>query len=339
MKRGKRVRIAVDAMGGDFAPYEIVAGSLEAVERYKDLEIVLVGDEDAIRDTKIKLPDAISIHHTKDSISMHEQPALALRRKPQASIAIATKMVHNKEADAVVSAGSTGAQMTAALLFLGRIKGVERPAIVTVYPTFDGGKLLLDVGANTDCTPEMLVQFAHMGSIYAEHVLAFSKPRVALLNNGEEEGKGSPLTKKTYQLLKEVNELNFIGNLEGRDIIQGNFEVLVCDGFVGNVVLKLSEGLALGIMGMLKEEFSKSITTKIGAALVMPGLKKMKSMLDYAEYGGAPLLGVKGVSVICHGSSKAKAIKNAIRVAQDCVRNNFLNKTENIFLGDDDNNA
>lgn len=330
------MRIAVDAMGGDFAPLEIVKGAVEAALRHKDTEIILVGDEKAITSLNIKLPENISLKHAGDVITMHEQPALALRRKPDASIAVATKMVRNKEADAVVSAGSTGAQMAAALLLLGRIKGVERPAIVTIYPTFNGGKLILDVGANTDCTPNMLIQFAHMGSIYAENVLAFANPRVALLNNGEEEGKGSPLTKETYKLLKEES-INFIGNLEGREIIQGNYEVLVCDGFVGNVVLKLSEGLASGIMNMLKEEFSKTILTKMGAALVMPGLKKMKSMLDYAEYGGAPLLGVKGVSIICHGSSHAKAIKNAIRVAEDCVRNDFVSKTENIISGDDKN--
>ena len=326
------MRIAVDVMGGDYAPLEIVTGALEAANTFPELKLILVGDEQAIRETKINLPANISIKHTKEYITMDEAPVLAIRRKPEASIVLATKMVRNGDVQAIVSAGSTGAQMTAAVLFLGKISGVERPAIVTVYPTLTGGKLVLDVGANTDCNANMLLQFAYMGNVYAENVMGFSNPRVALLNNGSEETKGNPLTKEVYKLLKDA-KLNFIGNLEGRDIIQGNYEVLVCDGFVGNVVLKLSEGLAFGIMGMLKKEFSSNILTKIGAALVIPGLKRMKNMLDYAEYGGAPLLGVKGVSVICHGSSKAKAIKNAIRVAKDCVTNDFVAKTENIFGG------
>lgn len=319
-------------MGGDYAPLEIVAGAKEAANDFPDIDLILVGDEQVILDTKIILPANISIKHTKEYITMDEAPVLAIRRKPEASIVLATKMAKNGEVQGIVSAGSTGAQMTAAVLFLGKIPGVERPAIVTVYPTLNGGKLLLDVGANTDCNANMLLQFAYMGNVYAENVMGFTNPRVALLNNGSEETKGSPLTKEVHKLLKDA-KLNFIGNLEGRDIIQGNYEVLVCDGFVGNVVLKLSEGLAFGIMGMLKKEFSSTVFTKIGAALVMPGLNKMKNMLDYAEYGGAPLLGIKGVSVICHGSSKAKAIKNAIRVAKDCVTKDFVRKTENIFGG------
>jgi len=323
------MRIAVDAMGGDYAPSEIIRGALEALALDKDLHIVLVGHENEI---KRHLPaeilktgeSQISIVHCGEVIGMDEHPATAYRRKKNASITVATRMVKEKHTQAVVSAGSTGAQMVAALFGLGRLEGIDRPAIGTVLPTLQGHALLLDAGANADCKPDNLVQFAKMGKVYAEKILGISNPRVALVNIGEEETKGNELTIKTYELLKMQPGLNFTGNIEGRDILSGKANVLVCDGFVGNTILKVVEGTASALFTLLKEELTSGVKNKIGAYLLKPGLKKFKARLDYAEYGGAPLLGVKGVSIICHGSSKAEAIKNAIRVAKECVESNFV---------------
>ena len=254
---------------------------------------------------------------------MDEHPANAVRKKKDATIVVATRLVKQGEADALVSAGSTGAQMAAALLGLGRIKGIERPAIATVLPTVEGGKLILDVGANLDATPEQLCQYALMGSIYAERILGISNPRVGLLNVGSEEGKGNELTQKTFPLLKEA-AINFIGNIEGRDIPYGRADVIVCEGFVGNVLLKWGEGLAGVFVQVIKEKITSNMIRKLGALAVKPGLKEFAQMMDYAEYGGAPLLGVNGISIICHGSSKTKAIFNAIRVARECVQTQFI---------------
>ncbi|QNB45951.1 phosphate acyltransferase PlsX [Thermanaerosceptrum fracticalcis] len=320
------MRIALDAMGGDYAPEEIVKGALAALNLNKDLHIVLVGKEDIIKKCLAEhgKEGRISICHCEEVIAMDEHPAIAYRKKKDASISVATRLVKEQKADAVVSAGSTGAQMVAALFGLGRIPGIDRPAIGTVIPTLAGPKLLLDAGANADCKPDHLVQFALMGSIYAEKILEYTRPRVGLVNIGEEPSKGNELTLQAYDLLSKVTELNFIGNIEGRDIPAGKADVMVCDGFVGNTILKVIEGTAGAIFSLLKQEFSKNLTSKMGAALLAPGLRALKSRLDYAEYGGAPLLGVKGISIICHGSSKAPAIKNAIRVAMECVQNNIV---------------
>lgn len=320
------MKIAVDAMGGDLAPQEIILGAIQAAEAYPEIQIVLVGDQPLLQKEFPTLPANISLQHASEVMAMDETVE-NLRNKKDSSIWVATKLVKDKQADAVVSAGSTASQMASALLQFGRIKGIDRPAIATVYPTLQGGKVILDVGANSNVQAEQLVQFAVMGKTYAEVILGLKNPRVALLSNGTEEGKGNDLIVAAHQLLKE-SSVNFIGNIEGRDIPNGNYDVAVCDGFTGNVVIKVSEGLSSSLFFLLKEEFQSNLRAKIGAALILPGLKNIKKKLDYAEVGGAPLLGVKGVSIICHGSSKAKAIKNAIRVAKECVAGNFIARIE-----------
>ncbi len=317
------MRIALDAMGGDYAPGEIVEGAVEAAIAYPELEIYLVGQPEKIKACREDLPQNILIYPASEVIDMEEHPATAVRRKKDSSIVVATRLVKEGEADAVVSAGSTGAQMAAALFGLGRIKGIERPAIATVLPTAQGGKLLLDVGANADAKPQHLFQYGLMGSIYAEKILRIKVPRVALLNIGAEETKGNELAQGAYELLKQA-PVNFIGNIEGREVPKGEADVVVCDGFVGNVVLKFAEGLATALFGMIKEQIAATPLRKLGGALVKPGLKDVAKLLDYAEYGGSPLLGVNGISIVCHGSSKAKAIKNAVRVAKECVESGYL---------------
>lgn len=326
------MRIAVDAMGGDFAPGEICLGAVLAAESFPEIELTLVGNETILKQEFPSLPKNVTIFHASEVMAMDESVE-AIRKKRDSSIWVATKLVKEKEADAVVSAGSTAAQMASALLQFGRIKGIDRPAISTVFPTIKGGKVLLDVGANTNVRPEQLFQFALMGKTYAEVILGIKNPGVALLSNGTEEGKGNDVIVEAHQLLKKAN-LNFIGNIEGRDIPAGEYDVAVCDGFVGNVVIKVSEGLGGLLFSLLKQEFERSLRTKIGAALVLPGLKNIKKMLDYAEVGGAPLLGVKGVSIICHGSSKKRAIQNAIRVARDCVSGKFIERIEESINGE-----
>lgn len=322
------MKIAVDAMGGDFAPEEIVLGALEAVKEY-ELEVVLVGDENKINPMLQKhgglSNERISVHHASQTIDMDEHPGVSIRKKKDASIVVATRLVKEGSCDAVVAAGSTGAAVAAAMFGLGRIKGVARPTIATPIPNLTGTTILLDSGANVDSKPKHLVQSAVMGSIYSEYVLGIQKPRVGLLNIGEEENKGNEQTLTTFPLLKQLTTINFIGNVEGRDIPKGTVDVVVCDGFVGNVVLKLGEGLASAIMQLIKEAIKGSgLLTKIASLAVLPALKGLKRKLDYAEYGGAPLLGVDGGFIICHGSSKAKAIKNAIRVAHEIVEQEVI---------------
>jgi glycerol-3-phosphate acyltransferase PlsX len=322
------LRIAVDAMGGDYAPLEIVQGAVEAARTQKH-EILLVGQENVLTTELAKYGkvDNLKIVHAPEIIAMDEPPALALRRKKGTSIAVATELVKHGEAEALVSAGSTGAQMAAALFILGRIKGILRPAITTLFPTVSKPTVLLDVGANTDVGPDHLLQFAVMGSIYAEQILGRNNPTVGLLNIGTEPNKGNDAAKEAYQVLSDA-KLNFVGNVEARELPQGVVDVLVCDGFVGNVVIKLAEGLGSTIFQLLKEELTSSFRTKLGAALAAPGFRNLKAMMDYAEYGGAPLLGVKGTSIICHGSSKARAIVNAIKVAADCTEQNMIGLIE-----------
>jgi len=318
------VKIAVDAMGGDYAPEEIIKGTLMAAEANPEVHLILVGQKERMLPYLTgKRPENLSLVEATEVIGMDEHPANAVRKKKDASIVVATHLVKFGEADAVVSAGSTGAQMAAALLGLGRIKGIERPAIATVLPTVEGGKLILDVGANLDATPEQLCQYALMGSIYADKILGISNPRVGLLNVGSEEGKGNELTQKAYPLLKDA-PLNFIGNIEARDVPYGRADVVVCEGFVGNVLLKMGEGLSGVLFQLIKEKITSNMIRKLGALAVKPGLKEIAQMMDYAEYGGAPLLGVNGISIICHGSSKTKAIYNAIRVARECVQMRFI---------------
>ncbi len=319
------MKIAVDAMGGDYAPSEIVKGAVEAARNY-NIGVILVGNEKIIREElaayNTQNPD-ISVVHATEIIEMGEQPAVALRRKKDSSIVVGTRLVKEKHADAIVSAGSTGAAMGAALLGLGRIKGIDRPAIASLIPTLKGRLLLLDVGANSESKPTNLLQFGIMGEIYAQKIMGCPKPKVALLNIGEEETKGNELYIESYRLLKKAN-LNFTGNIEGREITSGVADVVVCDGFVGNIVLKFGEGLATDLMIMIKEELRKNIFVKIGAALIFTQAKGLRKKIDYAETGGAPLLGVNGVCIICHGSSHARAITNAIRVAKECVERSVV---------------
>jgi len=322
------VKIAVDAMGGDYAPEQIVFGAVRAAKKYK-CEIVLVGDEPRIREVLSRETGweklGITIHHTTEVIGMDEHPARAVKNKKDASVVVATRLVKDGECDAVLSAGSTGAAVVAAQNILKRIRGIGRPTIATPMPTSKGVTLLLDSGANVDSKPVHLVQSGLMGSIYAEYVFGIKNPRVGLLNIGEEETKGNEQAKETYALLKEMHTINFGGNAEGRDVPKGNFDVVICDGFVGNVVLKFAEGLAKTIMKLIKEAIKDGgILAKLGALLLMPTLKKLGKRLDASEYGGAPLLGVNGVCIISHGSSNAKSICSAIGVANDYVNGNVM---------------
>lgn len=315
------MKIAVDAMGGDNAPREIVRGAVDAV-RELGLDVVLVGRK---ADIERELNEygasgvPVEIVHAEEVVEMGEHPATAVRRKRDSSIVVATRLVKEGRAAGIISAGSTGAQMAAALFYLGRIPGVLRPATAIPMPTVDGVSVLLDSGANVDTDPENLVQFAAMGVTYASHVLGIANPGVGLLSIGEEETKGNRLVTSTYPLLKESG-LRFVGNVEGKDLQFGKADVIVCDGFVGNVVLKTCEGLASALFGLIKEQIRSSFLSKIGGLLVLPKLRGLKNKLDYAEYGGAPLLGVDGISIICHGRSDARAIKNAVRVAERAAR-------------------
>ncbi len=320
------MRIAVDAMGGDHAPVEIVKGAVEAAVK-DGIRIILVGKEDRIRAelNKYRYPhELISCFHTPDIIEMNEESASAVRRKKNASLVVATRLVKEGDAAAVVSAGNTGAQMAAALFELGRIPGIERPGIATVFPSPTGPKVLIDSGANVDCKARHLVQFAGLGSIYAKNVLGIDNPRVALLNVGSESNKGNEAVVEAFQILERSKSVIFSGNVEGRDFLTGDVDVIVCDGFVGDIALKLTEGLVATIFMMIKAEMKKNPVRLFGGLLVKPGFKEILQKLDYTEYGGAPLLGVRGISIICHGSSWAKAIRNAVRFGQKAVQGNFL---------------
>ena len=330
------MKIAVDAMGGDYAPREIIFGAVRAARKF-DCEIVLVGDEEKIRHVLSREKDwkklPITIRPTTQVIEMGEHPADAVRQKKDSSIVVATRMVKDGECDAVLSAGSTGAAVTAAQLILKRIKGIGRPTIATPMPTPKSLTLLLDSGANVDSKPEHLVQSALMGSIYAEYVYGRKNPRVGLLNIGEEETKGNEQAKATYALLKQMHTINFCGNAEGRDVPKGNFDVVICDGFVGNVVLKFAEGLAKTLVKLVKEAIEEGgLLPKLGAFLILPTLKKLGKRLDVTEFGGAPLLGVNGCCIICHGSSNAKSICSAIGVANDYVKGDVLTHIRDTLL-------
>ena len=315
------VRVALDAMGGDNAPGEIVLGAVQAAREY-NMGVYLVGREQAIRaelakhdTTGLDLP----IIHTDEVIEMNEHPANAVRQKKNASMTVALQQVRDGNALGAVSAGNSGAMLAASLFTLKRITGVLRPALGGVFPTKDSACLVIDMGANTDCKPEYLQQFALMGSLYMERIFKINTPRMALLANGEEESKGDQLVVEAHQLLKQsagTLGINFIGNVEGRDIPAGNADVVVCDGFVGNVVLKLSEGLAETLIGILRAEMTSTLPNKLAASVLRPSLRKVFARLDYAEYGGVPLLGVNGAAIVSHGRSNAKAIKNALRVAR-----------------------
>ena len=331
----KVIRIAVDAMGGDNVPDVLVEGSLEALVVYPDITITLVGDENIVGESLNRLINSedsgksgtswkesgrhrIRIVHADDVIEMCDSPARAIRSKKSASIVVANKLCRTGEADAVISAGNTGAAMAASLLYMGRLTGVSRPAITALFPSKKNVVAILDVGANTDCKPEHLYQFAVMASIYTFHVLGYQHPRVGLLSIGEERTKGNELTNNAYDLL-ENSELNFIGNVEGRDIFKGAADVVVCDGFVGNVLLKFGESIFGFITHSIRKSLTKSIWRKMGAYLLKPVFMEIKAEMSPEDYGGAPLLGVDGISIICHGNSTSYAIKNAVIVARQLV--------------------
>ncbi|RCJ20491.1 phosphate acyltransferase [Nostoc sp. ATCC 43529] len=329
-----RVRIAIDAMGGDHAPGEIVAGALRAREEL-GVDILLVGDPQQI---EAALPPKtnlgqVEIVTAQEAIAMDEEPLNAVRRKRNASINVAMDLVKQQQADAVFSAGHSGAAMASALLRLGRLPGVDRPAIGTVFPTIIAGKpvLVLDVGANVDCRPKFLEQFAVMGSAYSRYVLGTNEPKVGLLNIGEEDSKGNDAAVRAHQLLRENSQINFIGNAEGRDVLSGHFDVIVCDGFVGNVLLKFAEAVGEVILQILREELPQGLHGQIGSALLKPNLKRIKQRMDHAEHGGALLLGVAGVCLIGHGSSQAPSIFNAIRMAKEAVDNQVLQRIQSQY--------
>ncbi len=313
-------------MGGDYGSEELIAGALLAV-RQTDLRVTLVGDESLL--TKhletlapdIKTAELISIVHSSQVIGMNEHPVDAIRKKKDASIMVAFDLVRHKEADAAVSAGNSGATLAAASRKLGRLEGISRPGIASIFPTLKKPVVLMDIGANVDCRPQHLFQFGIMASAFSR-ITGVPNPRVGLLSIGEETGKGNSLIKETYPLL-ERSSLNFIGNVEGRDVFQGDVDVIVCDGFVGNVCLKVSEGLAEAAMQMLRDEIVKSFLAKIGYLLARHAFKSFKKRVDYAEYGGAPLLGIDGIGIICHGKSSSHAIKNAILEAAKMARGNI----------------
>lgn len=309
------IKVAVDAMGGDHAPLEIVKGAVEAVNSREDIKVFLVGQEKAVSAELQKYQyDAsrIEVVNAAEIIEMAEPPVQAIRTKKDSSIVVAMKMVKNGEADAFVGAGSTGAVLVGGQLIVGRIKGVERPPLAPLLPTEKGASLLIDCGANVDARPSHLVQFAKMGSIYMENVMGVSNPRVAIVNIGAEEEKGNALVKETFPLLKECKDINFIGSIEARDIPSGYADVIVCEAFAGNIILKLYEGVGGTLISMVKQGMMSSLRSKIGALLVKPALKQTLKRFDTSQYGGAPLLGLKGLVVKTHGSSKAVEVRNSI---------------------------
>lgn len=323
------VRIAIDAMGGDNAPGEIVAGALRAVEEL-GVKVLLVGSPEDIERT---LPSSVKseqveIVPAEGAIAMDEEPLSGIRRKPKASINVAMSLVKKGEADAVISAGHSGAAMAAALLRLGRLPGIDRPAIGAVFPTMVASKqvLVLDVGANVDCRPKYLEQFAVLGSAYSQYVLGVAEPKVGLLNIGEEDCKGNDVAIRAHQMISENPYITFAGNAEGRDVLSGDFDVIVCDGFVGNVLLKFAEAVGDIMLQIIREELPQGLRGQLGCSILKPNLKRIKQRVDSAEHGGGLLLGVNGICVIGHGSSQAPSIFGAIRLAKEAVDNQVLQR-------------
>ncbi len=325
------MRIAVDAMGGDLGPSEVVRGVLRAArDREDSFHLIIVGDQDQIREELSRhrnVPEAISIHHASQTIEMTDKPREAYRKKPDASVVVAARLVKEGEADAFISIGNTGAAMAAAIFLLRPLPGIDRPAIATPLPSTRETVVLLDAGANVDCAPHQLVEFAVMGQVYQRQVLGKQDPTVALLSNGEEESKGNELTKEAHGLLKKhVRE--FRGNIEGMNVFRGKADVVVCDGFSGNILLKTGEGVAEMVIKMVREELTRHRWMKLFLLPLRKGMRSLRNRIDYREFGGAPLLGVNGVCIIGHGRSDARAIVNAIRVAEISVRNNLVREIE-----------
>lgn len=313
-------------MGGDRGPVVNIEGAVAAA-RELGLSVLLVGNEEELRRSLQRHSTnglGITICHAPETVGMNESPSAALRKKKHSSIRVGLELVKRGEADAFISAGNTGAVMATAMVTLGSLPGVERPAIALIVPTLLGQAILLDAGANADCKPRHLLQFAIMGDIYARQVMGKTSPTVGLLSIGEEESKGNELTREAFKELEEERSLNFIGNVEGREVFSGAADIIVCDGFTGNIALKISESAAEFFTVLLKEELEKGLVGKLGALLTRGAFRRFKKRVDYAEYGGAPLLGVGGMCIISHGRSTAKAIKNAIRVAAECVENKVI---------------
>ena len=312
---GELIKVAVDAMGGDNAPAEIIKGAIEAVNEHRNIVVILVGQEDIIEEELKKYTydtSQINVKNATEIIEMAEPPVMAIRKKKDSSIVVGMNLVRNNEADAFVSAGSTGAVLVGGQLIVGRIKGIERPPLAPLIPTATGGSLLVDCGANVDARASHLVQFAKMGSIYMESIMGIPNPKVAIVNIGAEEEKGNMLVKETYPLLKNCLDINFIGSIEARDIPTGKADVIVCEAFVGNVILKLYEGVGATLTGKIKQAMMTTFLSKIGAMLVKKPLKQTLKSFDTSEHGGAPLLGLNGLVVKTHGSSKANEIRNSI---------------------------
>ncbi|MBM4146032.1 MAG: phosphate acyltransferase PlsX [Nitrospira sp.] len=330
------MKIALDAMGGDYAPAVTIEGAIETLHDFDDIEIILVGDESVIErelDSKRYSPQRISIKHASQVVMMDDSPSLAIRKKKDSSIRRGIELVKAGDADGFVSAGHSGVVMATALMILGTSEVVDRPAIATIMPTLNEPFVLIDAGANILCKPHNLLQFAIMGSIYCRTILGRVNPKVVLISTGEEDTKGNELTKETFKLLREA-DINFVGNVDGKDIFTGDFDVIVCDGFTGNVILKTSEGLADALVKMLKREIAGGTAGRIGCLLMKPALKAFKKKTDYDEYGGAPLLGINGTCIISHGRSTAKAIKNAIRVASDFAQKQVYNIISSVIAKD-----
>lgn len=328
------MRIVVDAMGGDYAP-EVVIQGVQAYLANGPADLILVGQEDKVMPLLEKYPlppDKVQFRHAGQVIEMDEHPAEAVKAKEDSSMVVGMNLVKSGEADAFMSAGNSGGVLAAALFRLGRIPGIKRPALSTVFPTAKGFTFILDIGANTDCKALYLQQFGLMGSIYAERVLGVPNPKVAIVSNGEEPGKGSILVQEAFELLKASN-LNFIGNVEGKDIPAGMADVVVTDGFTGNVIIKLAEGAAGLMLGIIGEEIRRRKVAMLGALLAKPAFRAVKHRLDYAEYGGAPLLGVNGIAIVSHGASDAAAIKNAIAMAGECIRHDINGKIMRALQG------
>lgn len=316
--------IALDAAGGDHAPDETVRGAILAVEEL-GIRVLLVGPEalvtralDRENVARRGLASSLEVVPAEEAISMDESPVVAVRSKPNSPPVVAARLVRDSRADGLVTAGSTGAALAASLFVLGRIEGIDRPALATVFPTVNGRCLFLDIGANVDCRPSFLAQFALMGSLYSERVMGVRQPRVGLLSIGEEETKGNQLSLEAFGLIKRL-KVNFIGNVEGKDIPGGLADVVVADGFVGNVALKMAEGMASLAFQLIRMEAKKSLLATVGALLMRPAFRGVRRHVDYEEYGGAPLLGVRGVAIVAHGRSKARAIRSALRVARDAA--------------------
>lgn len=335
----ERTIVALDAMGGDHAPVEMVKGAVKAVQERTELIVKLVGDEAILQQELLKYSypkDQIEVIHASQKIDTAEAPVAAIRGKKDSSMVVGLNLVKNQQAHGFVSAGNSGAILVGGQLIVGRIKGVERPPLAPLLPTNKGVSLLVDCGANVDARPSHLVQFAKMGSIYMENVIGKKNPTVAIVNIGAEEEKGNQLVKETFPLLKECKDINFIGSIEAREIPKGYADIVLCEAFVGNVILKLYEGVGGTLIGMIKEGLMSSVRSKIGALLVKPALKKTLSSFDATQYGGAPLLGLKGLVVKTHGNATELEVKNSLIQCITFNEQNISNKIKDSFKGDEE---